>query len=61
MRKVTHALVLPSPDPEEHPDVVVICDDGSVWRDMVGHWREDAPVPGTQRATEKAKEKLGID
>ena len=21
MRKVTHALVLPSPDPEEHPDV----------------------------------------
>ena len=29
MRKVTHALVLPSPDPEEHPDVVLICDDSN--------------------------------
>ncbi|MBX6331928.1 MAG: hypothetical protein IRY91_08775 [Gemmatimonadaceae bacterium] len=36
-------------------DVLVICDDGSVWIKRPTGWTEEKPIPGSEVATEQAQ------
>ena len=45
-------------DPRRNGDLIVVCDDGSVWRRLAAtgdsyEWKEMRPVPGTAREREK--------